>query len=191
MSVKNITKCLLKASPDNYEQGLNAYQGYHDTLRETALKAGFQFEKVVAAFSALSPGNKLELNFKDLDTLINAVKTLKEASSLRLHCYSACTQRAYEYLTGWEDFKRTRWNSKTFNFYNNILNPELADYVTIDRHAIEVWYGKEVDENIRRKHFNTKQYELIADDYKTVAKKTGLLPQQVQAITWHSWRNNN
>jgi hypothetical protein len=190
MSAKNITKVLLSASPDEYAQGVNAYQEYHDRLKKVALVSGFEFEKVVASFAALSPGNKLELNFKDLDTLVSAVKTFKEASSLRLHCYSSCTQRAYDYLTGWEEFKPTRWNSKTFNFYNNILNPSSPDWVTIDRHAINVWHGKEVNEVLRKKFFNTLAYKKIANDFKTVAKKTGLLPNQVQAITWYAWKTN-
>jgi len=191
MSAKNIMRVLLQASPEQYEQGLTAYQGYHDTLKVTAAKNDLDFEKVVAAFSALSPGNKLELNFKDLDTLIVAVKTFKEASSIRLHCYSSCTQRAYEYLTGWETFKPTRGNSKTWNFYNNILNPKSPDYVTIDRHAIEVWHGKEISEEARKKYFYKTKYNQIVDDFKKVVKQTGLLPQQIQAITWYTWKERS
>jgi hypothetical protein len=188
MSVNNITKCLLSASTDAYEQGLSAYQGYHDTLRVTASKNGLDFKRVVSAFAALSPGNKLEHNFKDLDTLISAVQRNKEVSEIRLHCYPACTQRAYDYLTGWEVFTLGKWNNKTWNFFNNILTPESPDYVTIDRHAIEVWHGYEVEDKDRKRFFNAKGYNYIADAYKKVAKNVGLTPNQVQAITWYAWK---
>jgi len=190
MSPKNIMKVLLQATPEAYQQGLTAYQDYHNTLKATAEQHNLKLERVIGAFSALSPGNKLEMNFADLETLIKAVKKNKEASEIRLHCYSTCTQRGYDFLTGWEpEFKTSRKARKTYNFFQNILNPESPEHVTIDRHAIEVHAGKEVDDALRKKIFDSpRKYNEIAEDYKTVAKKTGLLPCQVQAITWYAWR---
>jgi hypothetical protein len=190
MSTKNIMRILLQASPEQYEQGLAAYQDYHARLKTLAEVNDIPFERVVGAFSALSPGNRLEMNFADLETLINAIKKNKEVSAIRLHCYSQCTQRGYDFLTGWEpEFKTSRKGEKTRNFYHNILNPESPDYVTIDRHAIEVHAGKEVDETLRKKIFDSpRKYNEIANDYKKVAKQVGLLPCQVQAITWYTWR---
>ena len=193
MSTKNIMKCLLTATPEQYNEGLLAYETYHARLKTIAEVNDIPFNRVVGAFSALSPGNKLEMNFADLDKLINGVKKNKEASEIKLHCYSTCTQRGYDFLTGWEpEFKTSRKGMKTLNFYHNILSPESPDYVTIDRHAIEVWYGKEVDDSARKKIFDSpRKYNEIVEDFKAIAKKTGLLPQQVQAITWYTWRSNS
>jgi hypothetical protein len=190
MSQANIMRVLLQATPEQYNEGLTAYSKYHIRLKTIAEVSEIPFKNVVGAFSALSPGNKLEMNFADLDKLINGVKKNKEASEIRLHCYSTCTQRGYDFLTGWEpEFKVARKGRKTWNFYQNILNPDDTNFVTIDRHAIEIHAGKEIDDTLRKKIFDSpRKYNEIAADYKKVAKKVGLLPQQVQAITWYVWR---
>ena len=98
MSTKNIMKVLLQATPETYQQGLTAYQDYHNTLKATAEQHNLKLERVIGAFSALSPGNRIEMNFKDLDTLISGVAKGKESADIRLHCYSLCSKQIQKLL---------------------------------------------------------------------------------------------
>ena len=70
---------------------------------------------------------------------------------------------------------------KVNSFLDNITQCELSDAVTVDSHAIQVWFGMvtpgtySVPENY---------YILIAADYKAAARTLGITPEQLQAITW-------
>ena len=70
---------------------------------------------------------------------------------------------------------------KTLSFYANILDPSDPWTVTVDTHAIKV-------AGVNRDSVGKGLYNAIADGYREVAEYVGLLPQQVQAITWTTYR---
>lgn len=70
---------------------------------------------------------------------------------------------------------------KTLSFYQNILDPSDPITVTVDTHAIKV-------AGINRDSVGKGLYHAIANGYREVADYVGLLPQQVQAITWTTYR---
>lgn len=70
---------------------------------------------------------------------------------------------------------------KTLSFYANILDPSDPHTVTVDTHAIKV-------AGVNRDSVGVRLYHAIADGYREVADYVGLLPQQVQAITWTTYR---
>ena len=65
---------------------------------------------------------------------------------------------------------------KVENFYLNILRPNDDNPVTIDRHAWDIIGGEG--------KITIPRYHKAVQVYKRAAKKHGLLPNQVQAITW-------
>ena len=91
---------------------------------------------------------------------------------------------------------------KIRNFYNNIIDPMSADGdVTMDTHAIAAALllplsGKstQVGQNFGTKTSNSGPlgikglYYAYADAYALAAKETGLLPRQIQSITWEAVR---
>ena len=93
---------------------------------------------------------------------------------------------------------------KIRNFYNNIIDPMSLDGdVTIDTHAVAAALflplsgkTKEVNQNFGSGHGVSSSaakgvkglYYAYADAYNKVAEKTGLLPRQVQSITWEAVR---
>ncbi len=69
-------------------------------------------------------------------------------------------------------------------FYANILNPFAFGVVTIDRHALKV-VG--IDSTKPTK----KQYLAASEAYCEAAKLVGLLPHELQAVTWVTYRRLN
>jgi hypothetical protein len=70
---------------------------------------------------------------------------------------------------------------KTRAFYVNILDPNNSDIVTVDTHAIKI-------AGINRDSVGVKLYNAIADGYRECAEYVGILPQQIQAITWITYK---
>lgn len=97
---------------------------------------------------------------------------------------------------------------KVRNFYNNIVNPNSAEgHVTIDTHAIGAALFKAMSgESLEVKHnFGgtnkgyagagksgdtgaSGTYAIFADAYRAAAEQVGLLPREMQSITWEAIR---
>jgi len=80
---------------------------------------------------------------------------------------------------------------KTFNFFMNLLNPCNPNYVTIDGHMVSVWLGRRILLKSKEASLTAKKYTLIAEDYKTVARELGILPNQLQAVCWMAWKRKH
>ena len=187
MSRANIMKTLLRATPEDYVQGMSAYQDYHNILKAVAETEGLPLNRVVAAFAALSPNTRIESNFKALFSLVKGYKQGLFPEDINTFGYHHAKRRAYSYLCGGKEFTALKTAPKTRAFYHNLLNPESALYVTVDGHAYNIWKGKR--QPLKDVRMKKGVYVQISQDYKEVAQKTGLLPHQVQAITWYAWRN--
>lgn len=75
---------------------------------------------------------------------------------------------------------------KTTRFFLNIHSAK-HNVVTIDRHAISLYFG-----TFDHKFVQTnKRIHKIREDYKEVAKQLNLRPYQLQAITWLVWKRIN
>jgi hypothetical protein len=91
---------------------------------------------------------------------------------------------------------------KIRNFYNNIIDPMSPDGdVTIDTHAVAAGLlmalsgkAKQVSQNFGSGTSNSGPlgiqgtYYIFADAYALAAKEKGLLPRQIQSITWEAVR---
>lgn len=80
--------------------------------------------------------------------------------------------------------------NKVRAFYRAILDPSDPDPVVIDRHAFDVAIGMVTDNATRGILSRVGVYELYAAAYREAAHIAGdgLIPSQVQAITWVAWR---
>lgn len=76
---------------------------------------------------------------------------------------------------------------KIYCFWQNILNPADDTRVTIDRHAVRIAYDPYSDRPVERKLYNSlAKYRVWETAYRDANKaiNAGLLPHQLQAITW-------
>lgn len=72
---------------------------------------------------------------------------------------------------------------KTQNFYRCIVDPTDETAVCIDRHAHDVAVGEVYGDDDRGLSAKGR-YELIAEAYRSAARKLHTLPMVVQAVTW-------
>ena len=158
---------------------------YHILLRDISIKYDFPLEKVIAVFASLSPNTDYFNNLRSCVTVLNAFKQGYSIEQVKVSSYNHCRNRAFTYLNG-VDFLATVKGKKITNFYLNLLNPMDRTPVTIDGHAFNIWRGEQ--KRLQNSLIKPNQYDEIADGYREVAKIYGLIPNQVQAITWLSWK---
>lgn len=99
---------------------------------------------------------------------------------------------------------------KVRNFYNNLLAPDRASGWTDDTHMRRIWTndpslkGQGTNAKVFRQLFGTAPslkkegyssgwgtYPWYADAGYRAANKLGVMPHQVQAVTWTEWRRQN
>lgn len=97
--------------------------------------------------------------------------------------------------------KQVGSSHKVRNFYNNIIDPKDPNSVTIDTHAVGAGTmlplggnAKEVLDNFGAGGKSTATgvkgtYPLYASGYRLAAKELGLLPRELQSVTWEKIRN--
>ena len=175
--------------PENIEDSLNGLEWYtqaHIWALRTAEVSGYPIEIVCAVVAVLSPAVSWEINKRDAWNLIMA----EDRRMTVVSTYGLNKTKAIHMLeTGDLTVLKGR---KVTAFYNNILDPECHDHVTIDRHAIRACYGKSgLDmsaEDIPPPR-SAKRYNHFSELYKRLAVKHGLTPNQMQAIIWVEYRN--
>ena len=88
---------------------------------------------------------------------------------------------------------------KVRNFFNNISNPNDKNAVTIDTHAVAAALLKPLSGKSKQVSYNfggasavstgmTGTYPVYADAYRELANDLGILPREVQSITWEAGR---
>ncbi len=81
---------------------------------------------------------------------------------------------------------------KVRSFYRNIADPTNPGPVTVDRHAISLTFGVKLSERqLKPLAGNVGGYAYCAAAYRAAARYLNLVPNQVQAVTWLAWRQDN
>lgn len=80
---------------------------------------------------------------------------------------------------------------KVRSFFRNISEPTFAGPVTIDRHAISILYGFQLSEKQTKVLEKLGAYTFAASVYRTLARRLGIAPHELQAITWQAWRRQH
>lgn len=94
-------------------------------------------------------------------------------------------------ISGEEVFASMPGAPKQKSFYLNMLDPSNPDPVTVDRHAYDIFFGLATHSDFKGLeglNLSESNYEIIADVYRKVARDRKMLPNQVQGITWQTWR---
>lgn len=185
--LRNVVAVLNQADDVDVSEGRVSYFRYNEVLRGVAAFYGVEFEQCVAAFAALSPNVDYNGNLRSLASVLKGWKEGVDVNLVRVSGYNHCRDRAYSYLNG-VDFLGTVSGKKIRSFYSNIVNPMDPVPVTIDGHAVNVWRGRV---QALKSVVGGFRYDDVAADYRAAAKRFGLLPNQVQAITWFAWKRIN
>jgi len=188
-NITNIENVLAKVDATDRKEGLVAYQNYHDLMKSIADYYRTGFVQTVAAFVSLSPNNDYKGNLKSTATLLYGINAGTPLNKIKTSTYRHCLHRAYDYVVGNKDFLVETKGPKIRNFYCSILAPKDKQYITIDGHMHNIWFGKA--RNMKAAMVKSGQYDIIANDFKKVARRNGLIPNQLQAMLWFTWKRIN
>ena len=165
-----------KANNKHFNYGVTWYEdvrGYCKTLAEAYNKPLFQ---IVAALAALSPRNRWDRNKIDL------ISVLKHGNKAKVGTFNKMKEKAILCLQSKNEYEvRSILNGqKIQSFFDNIYHINDSS-VTVDVWAMRVVGFKD--------NLTPKRYREIEKAYQNVASMYGLMPKQVQAITWGVVRN--
>ena len=155
-------------------QGRNWYRNAHTECEYLACKYNLSVEVVCGIVAALSPRLKWEEN-------IEAAERVITGKSEGIRALKTNVRKAESILKTGEV---KMGGPKVNNFYLNLLNPEDGESVTIDTWAARIALG----DWQWKKTVNEKLYWQLADEYRAAAAEVGMLPSELQAITWESIR---
>lgn len=173
---------LARADKIDLEEGLHAYERYSQVLHQIAGFYGFKYNRVVAAFCALSPNSDYVGNLRSTVSVLAGIKAGIPENKIAVATYHHCRKRAYAYATGAASYLDTVRGPKITNFYHNLMDPKDTRWVTIDGHMVAIWRDDRAtmkDSLVRR-----KEYQTIKGAVQRVAFKHHLIPNQLQATLW-------
>ena len=193
-AISNIAAVLDLATAQDYADGISWYRRARRTAgvigRLLGYKGAKAYRQGAGIIAALSPSCEWDRNVSvafavvrnggewraDDDSKYQSRANIDKARAIMLGA------RPLDVLGG----------DKVRNFYACIIEPSNSYAVCIDRHAAAVAYGRTLSEremsNAVAVLATVSRYEAIADAYRAVAAARGLLPMDVQAITWVTWR---
>lgn len=176
-NVANILRVYDQATAEEIRQGL---EWYSNASNEAALLHPDQ--RIASAIvAALSPGLRWERNIEAARRVIGR----EDLAGLGVRWYDG-VRKAERILSG-ENPATVLKGNKVRAFWQCILSPINKLHVCIDGHAYAIWRGKRftLDEVPQ---LSDRMYNGIAADYTEAASVAGILPLQMQAITWVVWR---
>jgi hypothetical protein len=168
--VKRISRCYNKATDQQVVDGMVWYSDVVTFITELAEGSPFTVDQVAAAMAHLSPRLRWKQN-------VAAIENLVLDGWVPSYVMSGPAERAIKALIAAnpEDTfgKKAK---KTLNFSRNVSGCPTS--VTVDVWAANVVGVAESELKL------TGVYEAIAHCYRLAAKRAGVTPAQMQAITW-------
>lgn len=176
-----IREVFKRATTQDLADGLSWYSYAHFFSHSMARQYGVSVEQAAGVISALSPRNKWERNLSDAERSIKSFLT-HGSIQCTVSTFGSNKLKAEEILSG-KPVEEVLVGLKTWNFYNNILDPMDENFVTIDFHAVNIYEG-----SLDVKSLSKGYYKTVVEAYKDAAYELGLIPNQLQAVTWVVWR---
>ena len=189
--VHNITSVYRDADETQHAEGLLWYSDAQKAAHNIAVKYDVPVYIVVAVIAALSPNNKWSRNIVNADALIGAFVNGDGLLSVKVSTYHKMKQKAWDILAARPDYdgaKRMLKGQKITSFFMDIMG---EFNVTIDGHARNIAYGERVGLTDDRTNIGVREYRALQAAYEEAARRVGLMPYQLQAITWRVWRDRH
>jgi len=187
--VRNILKLYRQASHDDTLNGIEWYTRAERMAVWIADKHNLPVNTVIGVMAALSPNNRWERNCKDTDTMCGAWQNGDSLDDFKVSCYNTMKQKAWSILQDDllddEDILERLNGQKIRSFYSNIRGLEE---VTIDGHALNIARGTRESLTSDKTNMGKKQYKELQGSYIRAARRVGVKPHVLQAITWTTWK---
>lgn len=180
-----------RADAVDRRDGAIAYPTYRRMMVEFAEHYGIPLNRVVAAFCALSPNSDYIGNLRSLRSVLRGLQFGDPLGSITVSTYRACLLRAYRFASGAGDFLVETKGPKTRAFYDNILNPETSDRVTVDGHVSAIVRGM-TDATMKTAIVKSLQeYRSCERAVTGAAAAVGVPPTTMQATIWLTRKREN
>lgn len=176
-NVHNILRVYDQATAEEIREGLEWYSSAHEEIK--AIHPDIRIGAAIVA--ATSPGLRWERNIEVGRRIIDG----EDLTGLGVRWYDG-VKKAKRILKGSNPLVVLKGN-KVRCFYQCLLKPDNRLAVCIDGHAYAIWKGKRVTLN-DVPTLTDRLYNAIARDYMEAAQTVGVLPNQLQAVTWVVWR---
>lgn len=171
---ENIAACFARATADDNAAGMVWYNEAHNLALELSPNNVWRGAGVIAALSPLKTWN---LNVR---LARNAFDTGIVSGHISIH-----TAYAQRILDGEHPLDVMR-GDKTRNFATAIATNGKANIATIDRHAFDIAMNQVFTDKTRK--IGKRIYRDMAAAYSVAANEAGISVNQIQAITWITWR---
>lgn len=188
-NTNNIKGVYALASVEEMVAGENWYGYAKDAAWHLSETYGFTQEICIGVIAALSPRNKWSRNLIDAENLIEAYNAdPNSAENVKVCTFNKNKHKAIKIL-GLDTYSmgpilETLSGPKLKEFASCIAG---LDDVCIDGHAYCIWNGGRTS-LADVPAIGVKLRKEIKQDYKKAAKKIGVSPAVMQAITWCAWR---
>lgn len=190
--VRNILKVYRRASADDISNGLEWYARAWRMSADIAGKTGLHPHTVIGVMAALSPNNRWERNVRDTETMCLAFIEGDCLSDFKVSCYNTMKEKGWsilvDELTDDDDILSRLNGQKIRSFYSNIRG---LNEVTIDGHALNIALGVRQGLTTDKTNMGKKVYRQMQDAYVRAAKRVGIKPHELQAITWTTWKREH
>jgi len=189
--VHNVMACYRAADDVQVAEGLLWYSDAQKAAHIIAAKYGIAVYIVVAVIAALSPNNKWTRNVINAEMLIAAFLRGDGIDAVKVSTYHAMKNKAWDILAARPDYdgaKRMLKGQKITSFFMDIMG---EFNVTIDGHARNIAYDEKVGLTDDRTNIGVREYRALQAAYEEAARRIGLMPYQLQAITWRVWRDRH
>jgi len=189
--IHNIVSVYRDADETQHAEGLLWYSDAQKAAHNIAVKYDIAVYIVVAVIAALSPNNKWSRNIVNADALIGAFIRGDGLLSVKVSTYHAMKRKAWDILAARPDYdgaKAMLKGQKITSFFMDIMG---EFNVTIDGHARNIAYGERVGLTDDRTNIGVREYRALQAAYEEAARRVGLMPYQLQAITWRVWRDRH
>jgi len=187
--IANIVACYKTADDDQRAGGMAWYSSAQCAAYDIAAKYDIAVYLVVAVIAALSPNNKWARNLVNADALIGAFLRGDGIDSVKVSTYHKMKQKAWDILAARPDYDTAKTmlkGQKITSFFCDIMG---EFNVTIDGHARNIAYAEKVSLTDDRSNIGKLEYRALQAAYEEAARQLGLMPYQLQAITWRVWRD--
>jgi len=189
--IYNIVSVLRDSDETQHAEGLLWYPNAQKAAHDIAIKYDVPVYLVVAVIAALSPNNKWTRNLVNADALIGAFIRGDGIDSVKVSTYHKMKAKAWDILAARPDYdgaKAMLKGQKITSFFCDIMG---EFNVTIDGHARNIAYGERVGLTDDRSNIGVREYRALQAAYEEAARRVGLMPYQLQAITWRVWRDRH
>ena len=187
--VRNILKLYRQATDEDTANGVEWYARAERMAKAIAEDAGLPLPTVIGVMAALSPNNRWERNCRDAAVMCQAWQNGEGMDSFKVSCYNTMKAKAWAILdlglTDDEDILSHLNGQKIRSFYSNIRG---LDEVTIDGHALNIARGKREGLTSDKTNMGKREYRELQAAYVKAAKRVGVKPHVLQAITLTTWK---